>query len=131
MLAGGEPICSRIESMPGRPLTMVNPFRYAHPVDIDDLVDRDDETELLLATATESNSSRLVAPRRYGKTSLLRRVLGEAAAEGWTGVYVDFYGVLTLGDVAERVERAYAQALTGRAARWFDGVRAAFAPTVS
>jgi hypothetical protein len=46
-------------------------------------------------------------------------------------VYVDFYGVLTLGDVADRVERAYAQALTGRAARWFDGVRAAFAPTVS
>ena len=111
--------------------TPTNPFRYARPVGIDDLIDRDHETELLLATARESNHSRLVAPRRYGKTSLLRRALGEAAAERWTGVYVDFFGVLTLADVADRIERAYSEALTGRAARWFDGVRAGLKPTVS
>jgi hypothetical protein len=116
---------------PAHSRSAVNPFRYAHPVGIDDLIDRDSETELLLATAVETNNSRLVAPRRFGKTSLLRRVLGEAGGDGWTGVYVDFFGVLTLGDVADRVERAYALSLTGRAARWFDGVRAAFAPTVS
>ena len=108
-----------------------NPFRYTRPVGIDDLIDRDAETDLLLATAKESNHSRLVAPRRFGKTSVLRRVLGEAGAQGWTGVYVDFFGVLTLTDVADRIERAYAQALTGRAARWFDGVRAGLKPTVS
>lgn len=108
-----------------------NPFRYSSPVGLDDLIDRDVETDLLLDTAREGNNARLVAPRRYGKTSLLRRVLAEAGASGWTGVYVDFFGVLTLADVGERIERAYTAALTGRAARWFDGVRAGLTPSLT
>jgi hypothetical protein len=83
-----------------------------------------------LASAREGNNSRLVAPRRFGKTSLLRRVIGEAEADGWVGVYVDFFGVLTLAEVAERIERAYTSSLTGRVARWFDGVRRTLRPTV-
>lgn len=117
--------------MTGSSSSAVNPFRYASPVGIDDLIDRDHETEQLLATATEANNSRLVAPRRYGKTSLLRRVIGEAEADGWVGVYVDFFGVLTLSEVAERIERAYSASLTGRTARWFDGLRRSLRPTVS
>ncbi len=109
----------------------VNPFRYSSPVGIDDLIDRDDETDALLAAAREGNNSRVVAPRRYGKTSLLRRVIGEAEADGWTGVYVDFFGVLNLGEVAERIERAYSTSLTGAAARWFDGVRRTLRPTLT
>jgi uncharacterized protein len=109
---------------------LVNPFRYSSPVGIDDLIDRDGETDRLLATAREGNNSRVVAPRRYGKTSLLRRVIGEAEADGWTGVYVDFFGVLTLGEVAERIERAYSASLQGAAARWFDGVRRTLRPTI-
>jgi len=38
-------------------------------------------------------------------------------------VYVDFCGVLTLTDVAARIERAYQRDLSGTAGRWFDGVR--------
>jgi len=110
-----------------------NPFRYSTPVGLDDLIDRDAETAELLGTAAEGNNSRLVAPRRYGKTSLLRRALGEAAVgpHGWNTVYVDFFGVLTLSDVADRVERAYARSLTGPLARWFDGVRRTLRPTVT
>lgn len=109
----------------------VNPFRYSGPVGTDELIDRDTEAAQLLATAFEGNNSRLVAPRRFGKTSLLRRVLGEAEAEGWEGVYVDFFGVVTLADVAERIERAYSTALSGSVARWFDGVRRALRPALS
>ena len=109
----------------------VNPFRYAQPVGIDDLIDRDGETDLLLATAREGNHARLVAPRRYGKTSLLRRLVGEVQADGWNAAYVDFFGVLTLADVADRIERAYATSLTGPVARWFDGLRRTLRPTVS
>lgn len=109
----------------------MNPFRYAQPVGIDDLIDRDGETHLLLATAREGNHARLVAPRRYGKTSLLRRVIGEVQADGWNAAYVDFFGVLTLADVADRIERAYAAALTGPVARWFDGVRRTLRPTLA
>ena len=106
----------------------INPFRYSGPVDADDLIDRDGEAERLSAAAWEGNNSRVVAPRRFGKTSLLRRVMAGVTDEGWEAVYVDFFGVVTLADVAERIERAYSAALTGPAARWFDGVRRTLRP---
>jgi uncharacterized protein len=74
------------------------------------------------------NNSRLVAPRRFGKTSLLRRVIEDVRAEGWNAVYVDFFGVLNLADVAIRVERAYDQQLQGAVASWFAGIRRRLKP---
>lgn len=109
---------------------MVNPFLYSGPVGPDDLIDRDVEAAQLLATAREGNASRLVAPRRFGKTSLLRRLLVDAAADGWETVYVDFFGVVTLADVTERIERAYTTALRGPIARWFTGVRRTLRPSL-
>lgn len=107
----------------------MNPFRYTEPVPSDELIDRDDEAATLLARASSANNSRLVAPRRYGKTSLLRRVRAEAELEGWATVAVDFFGVITLADVAERVERAYAEQLQGGLSAWFSGVRRTLRPT--
>jgi hypothetical protein len=101
----------------------VNPFRYSGPVASHDLIGRDAETEQLQRTAEEGNNSRLVAPRRYGKTSLLRRVAQEMRVDGWESVYVDFFGVVTLADVAQRIDRAYSRDLTGAVARWYDGLR--------
>jgi hypothetical protein len=108
----------------------VNPFRYSAPVGGGDLIDRDDEVAALGEAAAQGNNSRLVAPRRYGKTSLLRRVLADADRSGWIGVYVDFFGVVSIVDVAERIERAYNQALRGRAARWWEGLRRTLKPNV-
>lgn len=107
----------------------MNPFRYSSPLPVEELIDRDAEAALLLERAFEGNSSRLVAPRRYGKTSLLRRVLRDAEAEGWAAVYVDFFGVLTLADIAQRIERAYSDQLQGPLASWFAGVRRTLRPT--
>lgn len=45
-------------------------------------------------------------------------------------MYVDFFGVLTLDDIAQRIERAYAAELQGRAASWFAGVRRLLRPTL-
>ena len=108
----------------------MNPFRYSEPVPPAELIDRDEETTSLVETAVSGNNSRLVAPRRYGKTSLLNR-LGEALAkEGWNAVYVDFFGVLTLADVSARVERAYATQLEGKVAAWFAGFRRRLRPSL-
>lgn len=101
----------------------VNPFRYSGPVGSGDLIGRDAETEQLQRTAEEGNNSRLVAPRRYGKTSLLRRLTEEVRTDGWEAVYVDFFGVVTLADVAQRIDRAYGRDLSGPVARWYDGLR--------
>ena len=68
----------------------------------------------MLRAAVGGHYVRLYAPRKYGKTSLLRRVLREAErSEGMTTVLVDLYGVLSLADVAVRIERAYAAQLKG------------------
>ena len=109
----------------------MNPFRYSEPVPAAELIDRDAEIARLVATAVSGNNSRLLAPRRYGKTSLLNR-LGEALAkEGWNAVYVDFFGVLTLADVSARVERAYATQLEGKVAAWFAGFRRRLRPSLA
>ena len=105
----------------------VNPFRYSGPVGSRDLIGRDLETEQLQRTAEEGNNSRLVAPRRYGKTSVLRRLTDEVRTDGWEAVYVDFFGVVTLADVAQRIDRAYARDLSRPVARWFDGLRRSLA----
>jgi hypothetical protein len=107
-----------------------NPFRFSEPVPVADLLDRDEEARLLLDRATGGNNSRLVAPRRYGKTSLLARVVQDARSAGWAAVYVDFFGVLTLDDIARRIERAYAAELQGRSASWFAGARRMLRPTL-
>ncbi len=107
-----------------------NPFRYSEPVPPDELLDRDEEAAQLLSRAVSGNNSRIVAPRRYGKTSLLSRVAEEARKEGWAAVYVDFFGVLTLDDIAQRIERAYAAELQGRLATWFAGARRLLRPTL-
>jgi hypothetical protein len=107
-----------------------NPFRYSEPVPTEELIDRDVEAAVLLERANEGNNSRVVAPRRFGKTSLLRRTLHDAGRQGWAAVYIDFFGVLTLDDIAERIERAYAEQLSGRLGSWFSGVRRMLRPTV-
>jgi len=108
----------------------VNPFRYDGPVDPGDLIDRDDEAAALLDRAHEGHNARVVAPRRYGKTSLLKRLLADVERDGLVGVYVNFFGVLSLDDVSERVERAYATQLTGPLGRWFAGLSRSLKPTL-
>src|SRR3989440_8183697 len=96
-------------------ITDVNPFVYSHPIAPDEIIDRDRETRDLLAAAVGGHFVRLYAPRKYGKTSLLRRVLRDAERdEGMIPILVDLYGVLSLADVTVRFERAYARQLKGK-----------------
>ena len=96
-------------------ITDVNPFIYSHPIAPEDIIDRDEETEQLLASAVGGHYVRLYAPRKYAKTSLLRRVLRDAGRrEGMIPILVDLYGVLSIADVAIRFERAYARQLRGK-----------------
>ena len=95
-------------------ITDINPFVYSRPISPEEIVDRDDETEQLLKNAVGGHYVRLYAPRKYGKTSLLRRALADGAKrEGLIPVLVDLYGVVSLADVAVRFERAYAKELRG------------------
>jgi hypothetical protein len=107
----------------------VNPFNYSEPVAPELLLDRDEETRMLLERAFGGHNSRVVAPRRFGKTSLLLRVGAEAEKQDWASVYVNFFGVVSRADVADRIERAYDTQLRGPIGSWFQGLRRTWKPT--
>jgi hypothetical protein len=95
-------------------VTDVNPFVYSHPIEPEDIIDRDEESRKLLAQAVGGHFVRLYAPRKYGKTSLIQRVLRDGERdEGLIPVLVDLYRVVSVADVAIRFERAYSHALKG------------------
>jgi len=104
-------------------LCTVNPFVIDVPAPAEDLIDRAGELERLAGLAEGGHNARLIAPRRYGKTTLLSRLGEEAERRGMRSVYVDFFGVITLDDVATRIDRAYTDALKGSLASWYAGVR--------
>jgi len=96
------------------PITDTNPFIYSHPLAPEDIIDRDEETERLLNNVVGGHYVRLYAPRKYGKTSLLKRALRDGEAmEGLIPVHVDLYRVSSIADVTIRFERAYSQHLKG------------------
>ena len=95
-------------------ITDVNPFIYSRPLAPEDVMDRDPETAKLLELAVGGHYVRLYAPRKFGKTSLLGRALRHGERdEGLIPVMVDLYGVLSIADIAVRIERAYAKHLKG------------------
>ena len=96
----------------------VNPFVTSRPVPPEDVIDRDEEVHRLLASVVGGHYVRLYAPRRYGKTSLLKRALHDGERdEGLIPVLVDLYRVSSVADVTVRLERAYARHLRGELRR--------------
>lgn len=91
----------------------VSPFIYEQPLPPEDMIDREQEAGRLLSLAEAGRFVRLTAPRRYGKTSLLLKVLRDAERAGMPNVLVDLYGVVSVAEVAHRLERAYAKQLKG------------------
>src|SRR6202035_4847376 len=85
----------------------INPFRFSGPLAPEDMIDRDPEADDLLTLAQGGHSFRLVGPRRYGKTTLLRRVLEAADREGVAAILVDLQDVLSIAEIVVRIERGY------------------------
>jgi hypothetical protein len=95
----------------------VNPFVFHRPVSAEAVIAREADAAALLDAVTGGVNATLYAPRRYGKTTLIAKVLAEAeAVYGMAAVTVDCYGVLTREDFAARLTSAY-RALPGRTGR--------------
>jgi uncharacterized protein len=109
---------------------VASPFIYEEPVSPSDLVDRSDELRVLVERALDGRNSRLQGPRRFGKTSVVRAVLAAAQNDGAVTVEVNFLGCVTAGDVAQRIERAYAAQLDSPLRRWYDGLIRTLRPTL-
>jgi len=100
----------------------VNPFVYDRPLRREQLIDRAEEIADLLDSAEGGHSVCLYAPRRFGKTSLLRAVSSDADRRlDMIPVLVDLSEILSHADFAIRLEQAY-RALRGPAARVLSGL---------
>lgn len=84
----------------------VSPFPYQGPLRPEQVHGRDGLVADLVSRVAQRQVTALFGPRRYGKTSLLRR-LGANLAQVAT-VWVDLYEVMSLADVAARFDQALA-----------------------
>ena len=89
----------------------VSPFPYQGPLEPSQVQGRSALVGDLIERITSRRVTALLGPRRYGKTSLLRRVAADLTEV--TTVWVDLYEVTSMADVAVRFDDALGST-TGR-----------------
>lgn len=70
-----------------------NPFKFGSVVSGDYFYNRSEELRRLKQTLAGGNNITLYAPRRYGKSSLVKKALAELETQGFITVYVDFMSI--------------------------------------
>lgn len=97
---------------------MRNPF-YLQQLPFDaPFCDRELELRELTAFGEARASVVLFAPRRFGKTSLVRRVQNDLAGRGAVTLFCDLFGVASVDDAAARLARAVFARVHGRERLW-------------
>jgi hypothetical protein len=88
---------------------MSNPF-YLQEVPVDaPFCDRERELRELQSYAEARANVVLYSPRRFGKTSLVRRIQHALAGNGAVTIFADFFGVASVEDAAARLAKAVFQ----------------------
>ena len=96
----------------------MNPFYLQVVPDDRPLCDRTTELRELASFAESGANVVLYSPRRYGKTSLVRRVQRDLSAKGAVTVFVDFFGVSSVDEVAARLANGVFAFTHGREPFW-------------
>lgn len=71
----------------------MNPFRYGTVVTGEYFYDRTEDLKSIKNDIKNGNNLIIYAPRRYGKTSLITKVLDELEKEGMNTIYLDFFKI--------------------------------------
>lgn len=86
----------------------VNPFRFEGPLDRPDLIGRETELEALIDFGLDRRVVSVAAPRRYGKTSLLRATASVRQSEhGFLVAHVDLQALAGVEDFVARFGSAW------------------------
>lgn len=72
---------------------MKNPFRYGIAVDEPYFIDREQEMKDYTTWLKSGQSIVVYSPRRYGKTSLILKLLKKFKKEGYHTIYIDLFKV--------------------------------------
>lgn len=82
-----------------------NPYHFGSPAEIDHFCDREVELETLQALMLNGQNAILIAPRRFGKTSLLNLVVERVRAAGGRTGRVNLMRCSTEQEIAEELMR--------------------------
>ncbi|MCY3889804.1 MAG: hypothetical protein OXG50_07895 [bacterium] len=85
-----------------------SPFPYHGPLEADQVSGREALVIDIAQRITDRRLTALVGPRRYGKTSLLKRVAADLQAVGPQPVWIDLYQLTSMADLASAVDRGLA-----------------------
>jgi len=70
-----------------------NPFRYGTVVDDPYFINRVKEMDEVRQALLSGQNLIIYSPRRYGKTSLIKKVLRQLTSEGHNCIYIDFFRI--------------------------------------
>ncbi|MEK7722294.1 MAG: hypothetical protein AAB359_07890 [Elusimicrobiota bacterium] len=85
---------------------MKNPFHLkALPLTVP-FCDRKTEMSDLIRYAGNFTNVVLSSPRRYGKTSLIKRIQDNLAKHGVLTIYIDYFGISSIDEFSARGPRA-------------------------
>lgn len=90
-----------------------NPFHFDTIATGKNFCNRESEIGELLSSVRASHNVVVFSQRRYGKTSLIQKVLQSAKAEGVIHIYVDIYHVLTEEYLVKTHAKAFASVVEG------------------
>jgi len=97
---------------------MVNPFTLKVIPPDHAFCNRAREMKDLVSYAKSKANVVLFSPRRYGKTSLVKKVQAEVERQGCLTLYVDFFGLASTDDIADRVAGSVYGVLHPRKSLW-------------
>ena len=89
-----------------------NPFIYGGRVSGDAFCNRESEIRELLEDIRGRQHVIIYSQRRFGKTSLVWKILEEIQKEGIIPIYADLYPISTLGEFIEEYAKAIARTLS-------------------
>ncbi len=74
-------------------MTKTNPFKFGSIVSGEFFYNREEELLRIVQTLAGGNNITLYAPRRYGKSSLVKKALKELHNQGFNTIYLDFMSI--------------------------------------
>ncbi len=112
---------------------MNNPFRYGIAVDEPYFIDREQEIKDFSRWLKTGQSLVVYSPRRYGKTSLMLKILKNLRKEGYNTVYIDFFKVSSRRRFAEMYYNEIIQQMPSweKALRKISGLSKKVRPVIS
>ena len=99
------------------------PFVFGVAASGDNFTDRERETARLLNNFRHGVNTVLISPRRWGKTSLVRKVCRLAASDALKVVYLDVFSCRSEGDFYESFAKAVLKQTSSRFDEWLENAR--------